>query len=528
MNKFFRKIAFYFRFDNSATNNFELLETEFGEPSKSADEDSGKQYNPKDDTADTLFYEADKNIDRIKTAFRTDISKDLVVRDFMLCGRIHATLAFINGMADNEIVNNYILRDGMNGEIPEGTEDLCKYAVEHIFTVNDMSIACDYDTVRKALPDGKTIIFIDGDPHCCIADTRKFPQRSVEAAENEKGVLGPREAFIENIRTNISLIRRHVHTDDLVCEMRPMGEETSTAVGILYRDKVASESLVNEVKRKLATIKTGSVLSTGIINQMAEPKPFSPIPQTLLTEKPDRCASYLLDGHVVILCDGSPLAAILPVTLFSLMSTPEDSYSRQVTGTVLRIIRYIGALISIILPGIFIAIVMYHHGFLSSEMLSTLITSRKMVFIPIGIELLLLLFVFQLVREAGMRVPGTVGQAIGIIGGLVLGQAVVSANLASSVVLILVALTGLGTFCIPDYSTQISSVYLRIIFMIAGWMGGFLGLGCAWLIFTAYICTLKSFGVPFLTPYAPKSKSKRMNVLRGPINNKTHKEDYMQ
>ena len=152
-----------------------------------------------------------------------------------------------------------------------------------------------------------------------------------------------------------------------------------------------------------------------------------------------------------------------------------------------------------------------------------------MVFIPIGVELLMLLFVFQLVREAGMRVPGAIGQAIGIIGGLVLGQAVVSANLASSVVLILVALTGLGTFGIPDYTTQLCTVYFRVLFILAGWLGGFMGLTCATIIFIAYLTTLKSFGVPFLTPYSPKTYSKRPGMFRGPINNgRTKKEDYMQ
>lgn len=515
------------RFDSVLSENYELLETEFGEPGNSACND-GKSYE-KPDPEEAVFKELDKNLDKLRTAYRCDITKDLVIREFSLCGKIRSAIAFINGMVDGDMINNFILRDGMQGNIPDETDDICAYAVNNIFTVNDISITSKFSDLVKAVLDGLTVVLIDGSENACTVDTRKYPQRSVDMAENEKDVLGPKEAFIENLRTNITLIRRHIHTNDLVCEMRSCGEDTKTNIGIVYRDGVADESLVAEVKKRVAAIKTRNVISTGTISQMIEKSAISPFPQTLMTERPDRCASYIADGHVVILCDGSPIAAILPVTLFSLLSTPADTYSRQAMGNVMRIVRYIGALISITLPGVFIAVVMYHQGFLSSEMLSTLITSRKMVFIPIGVEMLMLLFVFQLVREAGMRVPGTIGQAIGIIGGLVLGQAAVSANLASSVVLILVALTGLGTFGIPDYTTQLCTVYFRLLFILAGYLGGFMGLTCATIIFTAYLTTLKSFGVPFLTPYAPKTYSKRPGMFRGPINNgRTKKEDYMQ
>ena len=527
MNKLLDTLKNALRFDNVLSDNYELLETEFGEPDNSSDKNRKSYEKPTPEEA--LFKELDKNLDKLRTAYRTDISKDLVIREFSLCGKIRSAIAFINGMVDSDMINNFILRDGMQGSIPDDVEDVCEYAVNNIFTVNDISMTDKYSDTVKAVLDGLTVVLIDGSEKACTVDTRKYPQRSVEAAENEKDVLGPKEAFIENLRTNITLIRRHVHTNDLVCEMRTCGEDTKTNIGILYRDGVADESLVAEVKKRIAAIKTRSVISTGIINQMIEKNAISPFPQTLMTERPDRCASYIADGHIAVLCDGSPIAAILPVTLFSLLSAPADTYSRQAIGNVMRIVRYIGALISVTLPGIFIAIVMYHQGFLSSEILSTLITSRKMVFIPIGVELLMLLFVFQLVREAGMRVPGTIGQAIGIIGGLVLGQAVVSANLASSVVLILVALTGLGTFGIPDYTTQLCTVYFRVLFILAGWLGGFMGLTCATIIFIAYLTTLKSFGVPFLTPYSPKTYSKRPGMFRGPINSgRTKKEDYMQ
>ena len=232
-------------------------------------------------------------------------------------------------------------------------------------------------------------------------------------------------------------------------------------------------------------------------------------------------------GSVALIADGSPFAIIVPITLASLMSSPEDVYLRKPLGDVIRIVRYIGVLLSLLLPGYFIALALYHQGLLSNEVLNTVIQSRQMVFLPIAAEMVMLLLVFQLIREAGMRVPGSIGQAIGIIGGLILGQAAVAANLASSVILIVVAVSGLGNFCIPDHSSQIAASYFRIAFVIAAWLAGLLGLTCAFVIFIAYLANLKSFGVPFLAPYAPKTYNKRPFILRGRIGMHHRAEDYM-
>lgn len=234
-----------------------------------------------------------------------------------------------------------------------------------------------------------------------------------------------------------------------------------------------------------------------------------------------------MQGHVVVLLDGSPFASVMPATLFTLMTSPEDVYMRRPQGSIIRIVRYIGAMISILLPAFFLALALYHQGLLSTEVLTTVIASRKMVFAPIGAEMIFLLVVFQLIREAGMRVPGNIGQAIGIIGGLILGQAAVAANLASSVVLIVVALTGLGNFCIPDYSTQLAAAFFRLTLTIAAWIGGLLGVICLMTVFLAWMASLKSYGVPFLAPFSPKAHSQKPMILRGRLTMHQQAEDIM-
>ena len=265
----------------------------------------------------------------------------------------------------------------------------------------------------------------------------------------------------------------------------------------------------------------------GVLEQLTEEHSLSPFPQVLQTERPDRAAAMLMQGHVIVLLDGSPFANVMPATLFTLMTSSEDVYMRRPQGTTVRIVRYIGAVISILLPAFFLALALYHQGLLSTEVLTTVIASRKMVFAPIGAEMIFLLIVFQLIREAGMRVPGSIGQAIGIIGGLILGQAAVAANLASSVVLIIVALTGLGNFCIPDYSTQIAAAFFRLALVIGAWVGGLLGMVCLTVVFVAWMASLKSYGVPFLAPFSPKARSNKPMILRGRVTMHQQAEDVL-
>ncbi len=521
----FSSIKRLFQFDN-VPGEFELLETEKGEPSYFGGwpEESRKTGEKQFDIAP----EVEENIRRLKQEFRADINGDIIIRRFSLGGEVPATVACIDGMVDGSRINDFILRDGMRpGCMKDAKRPYTTYTAEHVFTVVETKFEKEWGTVKKAILEGRSAIFIEGETEVLVMDTRGYDKRGVESAQNEKVVRGPQEAFNENLRTNITLIRRIVRTDDLVCEMRYTGGDNNTLMAVLYREGTANETLVNEVKRRLAVINTRMVMSTGVIEQLTEKHTLWPLPQILSSERPDRAASFLMEGHVVVLCDGSPYANIMPVTLFALMNSPEDIYVKQPLGTVIRIARYIGAALSILLPGAFLAAAIFHPGLLSTEILSTIIASRKMVFASIGNELIFLMIVFQLVREAGLRVPGSIGQAIGIIGGLILGQAAVAANLVSSVVLILVALTGLGNFCMPDYATQLAASYFRLFFVLSAWIGGLLGLSVALVLTVAWVATIKSYGVPFLSPLAPKTYSKRPLVMRGKINMHQRAADYM-
>ena len=517
LKKLYEKLAF-----DKPDTRYELLEVESGEPKHLFGWNDVPPQPPEGKQQSST--ELRENESKLKTMFRFDINKDVV---FTKCkaGCKTCLIVHITGMADTDIISDYIMKPIMK-LAPD--DDLTKEElIQNCLEVAETSFENDMDRIKLAVMEGRTALFLDGEAYAIIIETRGFEKRSVPDAENEKVVLGPNEGFNESLRTNITLIRRIIKSDDLVVENKVLGGDNNMGIAIIYRDGVANRGLVEEVKRRLAKIKTQTLMSTGVIGQLIEDSPNSPIPQTLSTERPDRTANYVMGGAVALLADGSPFALIMPITISTLMTTSEEIYIRRSQGSLMRFIRYTGAIISLLLPAYFLALALYHQGLLSTEALSTVIQSRQMVFEPLGIEMLLLLFVFQLIREAGLRVPGAIGQAIGIIGGLILGQAAVAANLASSVVLIIVALSGLGNFCVPDYSAQLSASYFRIAFVIAAWLGGLLGLSAAFLVFVAYLANLKSFGVPFLSPYAPKTYAKRPFIMRGKIGMHHRAADYM-
>ncbi len=520
------RIIKWLRFDRRS-GEFELLETESGSP-KPWGGTPREQPMPERERVERVSARVAENEERLRRVFRSDINPDVIFRPFMMGGTTPALVIYVSGMADARQVSDFILREGMRPGCMDGAEgDLAQYAIKNVFTTGETETSGSWDDAKKAIMEGRTAIFIDGADEAVLMETRGFAQRSVTEPQAEKVVRGPQEAFVEALRTNITLLRRILHTEDLVCEIRGAGGENGLKLAILYREGVTNITLVEEVKRRLARVDTRTVVGMGVLEQLTETHGLSPFPQVLQTERPDRVAYLLMQGHVAVLLDGSPFASIMPATLFTLMSSPEDIYMRRPQGTTIRVVRYTGAVLSILLPAFFLALALYHQGLLSTEVLTTVIASRKMVFAPIGAEMIFLLVVFQLIREAGMRVPGNIGQAIGIIGGLILGQAAVAANLASSVVLIIVALTGLGNFCIPDYSTQLAASFFRITLTVAAWAGGLLGVTCLLTVYMAWMASLKSYGIPFLSPYAPKAGSHKPMVLRGRISMRKRAEDIM-
>ena len=450
----------------------------------------------------------------LKERFFADENGDLILRLFNDRKGRSFLIAYINGMADDIKINDFILKPLMEYE---GNRVDLSTIKENVVRVAEAELELCPDKLCESLCGGMTALFSEGERGGLLLETRGYEKRSVDEAKNESVVLGPKESFNENMRTNITLIRRLIHAEDLTSKIITVGSSGSGNVSIVYLAETANRELLKEVERRLRSIDTNVLITSGVIEQLIEDKGILPLPRVLSTERPDRAASHILNGRIAILTEGSPFALVVPITFASLMNSPEDVYLRPPLGTLLRAVRYVGAMLSVLMPAYFLSLALYHQGMLTTEVLSTVIASRKMVFEPIAIELLMLLLIFQMIREAGLRVPGPIGQAIGIIGGLIMGQAAVTAHLASSVVLIIVAASGLGNFCIPDYSTQLAASYFRIALVIAAWAGGLLGVTSAVLTVCLLMSEMKSFGMPYLSLFAAKGSSKRPFLFRGKI-----------
>lgn len=500
---------------------FELLETESGDETSfcGAERERRKEEAPQ---AEKLYRSLNRNKSWLKKEFHTDTNTDIILREFDI-GKRSALAVFVNGMADENQISDFILRPSLQIDELNGCADIL---IRKVLPMQEVEATNERSKVKTAICEGRTALFVDGCADVALMDTRGFASRTIGTTQNETVVIGPNEAFTENLRTNVTQMRRIIKKPEFICKFQDAGASNHIRLALCYIEGLTNRSLLREVQRRLSNISTDVILDAGSIKQLIETHPFAPISQSMSTERPDRAAMAVMQGKVVLLLEGSPQALVMPVTLFELMASAEDAYQRQPIGSLVKLVRYFGAALSVLMPAYFLAVAMHHQGLLSSEVLNTVIASREMVFLPMPVEMVFLLIVFQLVREAGVRVPGAAGQTVGIIGGLILGQAAVAANIVSAVVLIIVALTGLGNYTIPNYELQLSVAYFRIILCILASLSGLLGFFSGILIAIALLCSMKSFGVPMLSPLSPATKRRHGLVLRRKLRQHSQPIDY--
>ena len=324
----------FFAFDRHDMR-YELTEREAGEPKSFGGwKDIAPQGEPefRPVPADINAAEAE-----LRNVFRADINTDVIFRRLNIAGKTSALIVYMNGMASDETIADFIMRPLMTAKQDADTSS--EGIINNILQVSEIGTESDLNLVITAITDGKAALFVQGASEAIIPETRGFEKRSVSTTDNEKIVRGPKEGFTENLRTNITLVRRIIHSDDLVVEFRPAGCDNNIRIAVMYRDGVANRTLIEEVKRRLAKVNARTIIDTGMLDQLIEGDGFSPIPQTLATERPDRVASFIMQGAVSIIADGSPFALIMPITLSALMNSPEDIYMRKPLGTLLRIVR---------------------------------------------------------------------------------------------------------------------------------------------------------------------------------------------
>lgn len=457
------------------------------------------------------------SLELTKKEFNIPSSVDCVIREFKLNGNVDAFIVFIDGMADRNVINNFILRQLMNPRQFEKYTggSIFEYVKNNVLSVNQIKDVKNYKEAFDQALLGLTIFFIDGYSICLAIETRGFEKRNVEKPVTEAVVSGSQEGFTENVKTSTIQIRRIIKNKNLINEYVSIGAADHSGASIMYIKGIANPAVVREVKRRIKSINTDFIGGNGMLEQFIEDNSWMLIPQVLTTERPDRTASHLMEGRVAILADGSPFAIIVPISIFNLIHSPEDSYLRWQYGTALRFLRLFAIFIALLLPAIYLSLINYHQEMLPTDLLIAIAASREAVPFPSIVEVLLMEVSFELIREAGIRVPGIIGTTLGIIGALILGQAAVAANIVSPILIIIVAVTGLGNFVIPNYSLAFGIRLFRFFFIFLGATLGFFGISVGLVMTVALVCSIKSFGVPFLTPGWPFIRSSD-TVIRAP------------
>ncbi len=470
----------------------------------------------------------------IKKAYKIPSNSDLVYREFKVTVKdedVKGFIVFIDGMTDRISISNSILQPLMllsNIEIKEEIKDIGEFIYNRLLPFNQIEKTDNYKKVIDSINFGGCAVFIDGLDYAFAADVKSWEHRGVDTPRSETVIRGPQEAFNEQIRANTALIRKILKDKDLMVEGTTIGKRSNTPCAVMYIKDIANDSLVKEVLNRVKNINIDYIFDTGELEQLIEDNTMIAAPQIIATERPDRVAMMLAQGNVAVAMDGSPYVLVMPATITEFLHTTEDTNIRYPYVNFIRIIRIIGVIIALLLPGLYIAIINFHQEMIPTNLLFAIEASRENVPFPSVVEILIMEFSFELIREAGIRVPGAIGSTIGIVGGLILGQAAVSANLVSPIMIIIVAITALGSFAIPSFSMSFSIRLLRFGYIVLGAVAGFLGIALGLIINALILASSKSFGVPFLTPFGPVTKGEYSDKLsRKPIWKQENRPDYL-
>ena len=543
-HKFINLLSNTFKYKEKNNYDFILPDADSSQDSNINDNNYLKQT---DDIDKNLDKDINKNLEYIKTRYNTLINSDIKIREFYLTingAEYKSFIFFIDGMVDNDIINRFVLNPLMLGNKfninnKEKSENDSKvklkkdnefYLIEYISNCllpqNDVTKEAKFNDIFQNVNLGITALLIDTIDIAFLIDAKGFEKRSIVSPENEKVIRGSQESFIESIRTNTSLIRRLVNNENLIIESISIGKVNKNTCAVCYIKNIANDDLVAEVKYRLNNLDIDYVISSGQLEQLIEDKNYS-LPQLISTERPDKAASYLLEGRVVIILNGTPYVLVAPAVFIDFLSSPEDKNLKFQFADLVKFIRIIAFIVTLLLPGLYIGITTFHQEIIPTELLFAILSSRNGVPFPIIFEILTMEISLELIRESGVRVPSPLGQTISIVGALILGEAAVSAKIVSPLLVIVVAITGITAFAIPDYSLSFHVRLARFIYIILGYFLGFLGIAFGLTIHLAIMASINSFGVSYLSPFAPVFASRETQYFIEPIWKQESRKNYI-
>ncbi|RZT23348.1 spore germination protein [Fictibacillus sp. BK138] len=463
------------------------------------------------------------NVDRIKK--RLGNPTDLIIREFEfeLEQKVTATLIFLEEMNDTQLLSEFILdplmkltSDKQSSPVP--VEHALHYIKQNALALGRVLDVETEEEMLEALLAGLSVLLVEGNTKGLKMGTNGGKMRNIEEPTSEVVIRGPKEAFTESMKTNISLIRRKVRSPDLRIEKFVVGDITRTDLAIVYMDNIVNPLIVQEIKERIEQVKTDGLLETGQLEEFIQDETVTVFPQLMSTERPDVVIGNILEGRVGIIVNGTPFSLIAPTQFIQFFQSSEDYYMRYDISTFLRLLRFSVFIISLIAPSIYIALTTFHQAMIPTTLLFGLAAQREGVPFPAIAEAMVMEITFEILREAGIRMPRAVGVAVSIVGALVLGQAAVQAGLVSPAMVIVVGITAVASFAIPSFAVATSARLLRFPLMIISSVFGFYGITLALIVIVAHLTSLRSFGIPYLSPFAPiQTQDLKDSLFRFPV-----------
>ena len=507
-----------------------------------------------DTSKDTVFQAIDVNLEYVKVRFNSMISSDVKIREFTLNARnkqYNAFLVYIDGMIDQDIMNNYILKplmlknsansfDGNQNRVLAEVKtnnitvrkikkfDIIEYISNCLLPQNAVEKLSKFDDIIDGINSGNCALFIDTLDIAFDIEVKGFKQRGLDTPNNETVIRGAQVGFTENLRTNTSLLRRYINNENLVVESINVGKLSKTSCAICYLKNVANSDLVAEVRYRVSNLAIDYLISSGQLEQLIQDDDNSSLPQLISTERPDKTANLLFDGRVAIIVNGSPYVLVVPAIFSDFLSSPEDYNLKHQYANFLRILRVVAITFALLLPGIYMAIANFHQEIIPTELLYTIISARETVPFPILFEILIMELSFELIREASIRVPSPVGQTIGIVGALILGQAAVDASIVSPILIIIVSFTGICSFSIPDFSLSFHFRIMRFVYILLGSLAGFVGIAAGICVHLSILSNLKSFGVNYLGKSIFNTNKSGNGIVLSPAYRREDRSDFLK
>lgn len=446
------------------------------------------------------------------------ISSHLIVRDFYIGSNdlLEAKAIFIHGRVDKKIIDSDVLKPLMQNihENLKGKANLAEYIVKRYISMSQVTIEKDINNAIKSIKRGKTVLLINGITECIIIDAEGGEFRAITEPENESSIKGIKEGFVENLDTNITLIKRRIKDKNLKNENFIVGQRSQSDLAIVYIDDIVDKDILEDLRRRINAIEVDGVISMGILQQYIEDYTYTLFPQTFSTERVDIAVADILEGKIIVLLEGAAVAISVPSIFIQFFHAVEDYNYRTVVATFSRVLRILAAITVITLPSIYLTLIKYNVELIPIKFVTPIVQSRVGIALTPFLEIIAMELIVEFLREGGLRLPSKIAQTLSLVGGIIIGDTAIKSKIVSPTTLLIVGITVVATFLIPNYDMSLCIRTLRFPMLILANMMGILGISVGWFFILAHISALDSFGVPY---FELRKEDLKDTFIRGPM-----------